>query len=52
MDRFLEFLAQDMITHPGTSVAALPASLRDRVAALVGDMEVDLDAEINGDVAL
>ncbi|WP_244489282.1 type II toxin-antitoxin system PrlF family antitoxin [Aureimonas altamirensis] len=52
VDRFLEFLAQDMITHPGTSVAALPASLRDRVAALVGDMEVDLDAEIDGDVAL
>jgi antitoxin PrlF len=51
-DRFLEFLAQDMSKHPGTSVAALPASLRDRMAALVGDMDVDLDAGIDGDVAL
>lgn len=52
VERFLEFLAQDMSKHPGTSVAALPASLRDRVAALVGDMDVDLDAGIDGDVAL
>ena len=52
VDRFLEFLAQDMSRNPGTSVAALPASLRDRAAALVGDMDVDLDAEIDGDVAL
>ncbi|MCM2504461.1 type II toxin-antitoxin system PrlF family antitoxin [Aureimonas altamirensis] len=52
VNRFLEFLAQDMSRNPGTSVVALPASLRDRVAALVGDMDVDLDAEIDGDVAL
>ncbi|WP_372500619.1 type II toxin-antitoxin system PrlF family antitoxin (plasmid) [Tistrella mobilis] len=52
VDRFLAFLAQDMRKHPGTSIAALPASLRDRIAALVGDMDVDLDAEIDGDVAL
>ena len=52
VDCFLEFLAQDMSKRPGTSVAALPASLRDRVAALVGDMDVDLDAGIDGDVAL
>ncbi|MFN4271154.1 MAG: type II toxin-antitoxin system PrlF family antitoxin [Thermosynechococcus sp.] len=52
VDRFLEFLAQDMRKHPGTSGAARPASLRDRVAALVGDMDVDLDAGIDGDVAL
>lgn len=52
VDRFLEFLARDMSKHPGTSVVALPASLRDRVAALVGDMDVDLDAEIEGNVAL
>lgn len=52
VDRFLEFLANDMGGHPGTSIAALPASLRDRVSALVGDMDVDLDAEIDGDVAL
>lgn len=52
MDRFLEFLAQDMSRNPGTSVAVLPASLRDRAAALVGNMDVDLDAEIDGNVAL
>ncbi|PZQ46532.1 MAG: AbrB family transcriptional regulator [Rhodovulum sulfidophilum] len=52
VDRFLEFLAQDMSKHPDTSIAALPASLRDRAAALVGGMDVDLDAEIDGDVAL
>jgi len=52
VDRFLEFLAQDMSKNPGTSIAALPASLRGRAAALVGNMDVDLDAEIDGDVAL
>lgn len=52
VDRFLEFLARDMTRHPGTSVVALPATLRDRMAALVGNMDVDLDAEIEGDVAL
>ena len=52
VDRFLEFPAQDISNHPGTSVAALPAGLRNRVAALVGDMDVDLDAGIDGDVAL
>lgn len=52
VDHFLEFLARDMIKHPGTSIVALPATLRDRTAALVGDMDVDLDAEIEGDVTL
>ena len=52
VDRFLEFLAQDMSKHPGASITALPASLRDRVTTLVGNMDVDLDAEIDGDVAL
>ena len=52
VDCFLEFLAQDMGRHPGTSIAALPTSLRDRVSALIEDMDVDLDAEIDGDVAL
>lgn len=50
--RFLEFLERDMIDHPASSVVKLPASLPDRVAALVGNMDVDLDAEIEGDVAL
>lgn len=52
VDRFLEFLERDMINHSGTSVVKLPACLPDRVAALVGSMDVDLDAEIEGDVAL
>lgn len=52
VDRFLEFLARDMSKHPATSVTALPASLRDRMAGLIGNMDVDLDAEIDGDVAL
>lgn len=52
VDRFLEFLAQDMTQNPGTSVAALPATLRDRMAGLVGTMDVDLGADIDGDVAL
>lgn len=52
VDGFLEFLARDMTKHPGTSLVVLPTALRDRMAALVGDMDVDLDAEIEGDVAL
>lgn len=52
VDRFLEFLAQDMANHPGKSIIPLPASLLDRVNALVRNMDVDLDAEIEGDVAI
>jgi antitoxin PrlF len=52
VDHFLEFLAHDMKEHPGTSIVALPSTLRDRMAALVGNMDVNLDAEIDGDVAL
>ena len=52
VDRFLTFLAHDMTKHPGTSVVPIPATLRDRMAALVGDIDVDLDAEIDGIVAL
>ena len=52
VDRFLELLARDMTKHPGTSIVPLPATLRDRMAALVGNMDVGLDAEIDGDVTL
>ncbi|PDS76112.1 type II toxin-antitoxin system PrlF family antitoxin [Rhizobium sp. L43] len=52
VDRFLAFLAQDMAKNPGTSILALPSTLRDRIAALTGTLDVDLDAEIDGDVAL
>lgn len=52
VDRFLTFLAHDMTKHPGASVVSIPATLRDRMAALVGDIDVDLDAEVDGTVAL
>lgn len=52
VDGFLEFLARDMTKHPGSSVVALPATLRDRIVALVGNIDVDLDEEIDGNVAL
>jgi len=52
VDRFLEFLARDMSKHPGTSIVPLATALRDRMAALVGDMDVDLDGDLDGDVAL
>jgi antitoxin PrlF len=52
VDRFLEFLAQDMTKHPGTSVIPLSSALRDRIVALTGNMDVDLDADIDGDVAV
>ncbi len=52
VDRFLAFLAQDMAKHPGTSIVSLPSTLRDRITALTGTLDVDLDAEIDGDVAL
>lgn len=52
VDRFLTFLAHDMTRNPGDSIVALPSALRDRMAALVEDINVDLDAGIDGDVAL
>lgn len=50
--RFLDFLAQDMINRPDASIVLLPTALRDRVEALVGTMDIDVDAEIDGDVAI
>ncbi|OZB19105.1 MAG: AbrB family transcriptional regulator [Hyphomonas sp. 34-62-18] len=52
VDRFLEFLAQDMAKHPGSSLVAFSPALRDRIAVLTANMDIDLDAEIDGDVAL
>ena len=48
VDHFLAFLARDMTKHPGKSIVALPTTLRDRIAALTENMDVDLDAEIDG----
>lgn len=52
VDHFLEFLARGMIAHPSTSIVALPSTLRDRITALVGNMDVDFEVEIEGGVAL
>jgi len=52
IDHFMEFLASDMDRHPGQSIAAFPTALRARVAALTADVDIDLNAEIDGDVAL
>ncbi len=52
VERFLEFLEKDMLDHSRSRLVSLPASLPDRVTALVGNMDVDLDDEIEGDVAL
>jgi len=48
---FLTFLANDIARNPGNLESLTPA-LADRVKALVGDMDVDPNAEIDGDVAL
>jgi len=48
---FLTFLANDIARNPGNLESLTPA-LADRVKALVGDMDVDSNAEIDGDVAL
>jgi antitoxin PrlF len=45
---FLGFLASDMAAHP-ERVQALDAGLVGRIRALVGDMEVDLDAPLSAD---
>ena len=52
VERFLEFLAQDMAKHPETSVVPFPESLLDRSEALTEGMVVDLDEEIDGDVSI
>ncbi|WP_087002092.1 type II toxin-antitoxin system PrlF family antitoxin [Rhizobium sullae] len=52
IEKFLAFLARDMEARPEKSIVELPAALRNRVAALTKDMKVDLDAPIEGDVAL
>ncbi|CAH0496462.1 type II toxin-antitoxin system PrlF family antitoxin [Novosphingobium sp. CECT 9465] len=52
VDRFLEFLARDMAGRPDTSIVPLPTAMRDRMAALVEGMDIGLDTEIDGDVAL
>lgn len=52
IERFLEFLAQDMAKHPDASIVAFPKALLDRAMALTEGMTVDLDAEIEGPVSI
>ena len=52
IDRFLEFLAQDIVRHPEKSVLAFPQSLLDQAVAQTAGMTVDLDAEIEGSVSI
>ncbi|MGI2035341.1 type II toxin-antitoxin system PrlF family antitoxin [Rhizobium panacihumi] len=51
IDQFLVFLAKDMEKYP-ERISGIPQDLRNRMHALVGDSDVDLDDPIEGDVAL
>ncbi len=51
IDTFLAFLARDMERHP-ERISGFPEDLRHRMLALAGDMPVDPDDPIEGDVAL
>lgn len=46
LDQFLSFLAVDMHKHP-EKLQPLTASMRQSVASLVADVEVDLDAPLS-----
>jgi len=48
LGQFLGFLARDIAEHP-ERVAAMDASLVQRIQALVADVEVDLDAPLPTD---
>ena len=48
MGHFLNFLAHDMTTHP-RRLASIDAGLVQRIQALVGDLEVDLDAALTAE---
>jgi len=52
VESFLQFLSRDMAGNPDRSVVAFPQALRDRIVALTEGETVDLNAEIEGDVAL
>lgn len=48
LDHFLGFLARDIASHP-ERLQAVDASLVARIHALVGDLDVDLDAPLSAD---
>ena len=45
---FLDLIEADLQSHP-ERLGALGGGLRDRLAALVGDLDVDLDAPLSAD---
>lgn len=51
-ERVLTRLEEDFAQRPEQSMVAMPAALLDRAAMLTQDREVDIDAEIEGDVTL
>lgn len=51
IETFLGFLAADIKAHP-QAIKALSPDLAARIASLKGDMIVNLDDKIDGDVAL
>jgi antitoxin PrlF len=48
---FLAFLAKDIEANP-QNIRGLPTDLRSRIGALVGGVEFDTDASLDGDVDL
>ncbi|MEO5365380.1 MAG: type II toxin-antitoxin system PrlF family antitoxin [Magnetococcus sp. WYHC-3] len=48
LERFLDFLAHDMATHP-EQVQAVDSTLLQRIHTLVGGMEVDLETPLSAE---
>ncbi|MDW4551665.1 type II toxin-antitoxin system PrlF family antitoxin [Defluviimonas sp. D31] len=48
LEAFLDFIEADVRAHPGR-LKALDGALHDRIAALVGDVDVDLDEPLSPD---
>jgi len=48
LEQFLEFMARDLTSHP-ERLRTIDPGLRDRIQALVGKVDVDLDAALSPD---
>jgi antitoxin PrlF len=48
LEQFLNFLARDIASHP-ERLQAVDASFVQRLQALIGDIEIDLDAPLSAD---
>lgn len=49
---FLDFLSRDMERNAAKAIVPLPETLRQRMQSLSDNTQIDLDAPIEGDVAL